>query len=59
MSIAAILNIAQSALSASQAAIQTVSHNVANVDTPGYSRQQVVLEEATPTPSPSGLWGTA
>jgi len=57
VSIASILNIAKSALSANQTAIQTTSHNIANVDTPGYSRQEAVLEEATPTPSSLGLMG--
>ena len=59
VSIASILNIAKNALSANQAAIQTVSHDVANVDTPGYSRQEAVLEEATTIPRRSASWGTA
>ena len=57
MAISSILNIAKSALSANQTAIQTISHNIANVDTPGYSRQEAVLEEAAPTPSSIGLMG--
>lgn len=57
MAISSILNIAKSALSANQTAIQTISHNIANVDTPGYSRQEAVLEEATPTTSSIGLMG--
>ncbi len=57
MAISSILNIAKSALSANQTAIQTISHNIANVDTPGYSRQEAVLEEAPPTPSSIGLMG--
>ena len=57
MSVSSILNIAKSALSANQTAIQTISHNIANVDTPGYSRQEAVLEEATPTLSSVGLMG--
>jgi len=57
VSVTTILNIAQSALDASQVAIQTTSHNIANVDTPGYSEQQAVLEEATPTPMSIGLMG--
>jgi len=44
----AILNIAQGALQADQTAMQVISHNIANVDTPGYSRQQAVLESQTP-----------
>ena len=57
MSIGTILNIAQSGLDASQVAIQTTSHNIANVDTPGYTEQQAVLEEAQPTPTSVGLMG--
>jgi flagellar hook-associated protein 1 FlgK len=57
VAISSILNIAKSALSANQTAIQTISHNIANVDTPGYSRQEAVLEEAPPTPSSIGLMG--
>ena len=57
MSISSILNIAGSALSGNQTAIQTISNNIANVNTPGYSRQEAVLEEATPTPSSIGLVG--
>ncbi len=57
MSVAAILNIAQSGIFASQTAIQVVSNNVANVNTPGYSEEEAVLAEAMPTPSPIGLLG--
>jgi flagellar hook-associated protein 1 FlgK len=38
-------------------AIQTTSHNISNVDTPGYSEQQAVLQEAMPTPTSIGLMG--
>jgi flagellar hook-associated protein 1 FlgK len=57
VSIGSVLNIARSGLDASQTAIQTVSHNVANVNTPGYSEQKAVLVEAEPTPSSVGLLG--
>ena len=39
-----ILNIGVQALQASQVALQTAGHNIANVNTPGYSRQRVLLE---------------
>ena len=45
MSIGTILNIARTGLEASQVAIQTTSLNISNVDTPGYSEQQAVLQE--------------
>ncbi len=40
------LNIASSALSAYQAAVNTTANNIANVRTEGYSRQQTTLESA-------------
>lgn len=52
-----IFDIAKGALTANQLALQTVSHNIANVDTPGYSRQQAVLQESMPLPSAVGLIG--
>lgn len=57
MSLLSVLNIANSALSAAQVSVQTTSHNIANVNTPGYSRQEAVLDEAPPTPSSLGLMG--
>ena len=38
-----LLNVGSRALLANQAAIQTAGHNIANVNTTGYSRQNVVL----------------
>ncbi|MGI5858059.1 MAG: flagellar hook-associated protein FlgK [Tepidanaerobacteraceae bacterium] len=38
------IEIAKKALFANQRAQQTVSHNVSNANTPGYSRQRVILE---------------
>ncbi len=39
-----ILNIGTQALQANLVALQTAGNNIANVNTPGYSRQKVVLE---------------
>ena len=39
-----LLNVGSRALLANQAALQTAGHNIANVSTPGYSRQSVVLQ---------------
>ncbi|ART49464.1 flagellar hook-associated protein FlgK [Acidovorax carolinensis] len=39
-----LLNVGARALLANQAALQTAGHNIANVSTPGYSRQTVVLQ---------------
>lgn len=39
-----LLNVGSRALLANQTALQTAGHNIANVSTPGYSRQSVVLQ---------------
>lgn len=39
-----LLNVGSRALLANQVALQTAGHNIANVSTPGYSRQTVVLQ---------------
>jgi flagellar hook-associated protein 1 FlgK len=41
VSINSILSSAMSGLAASQAGMQTVSTNIANVNTPGYARQKL------------------
>jgi flagellar hook-associated protein 1 FlgK len=46
--LSAILNIARGAMNANQLAMQVISHNMANVGTPGYTRQKVVLQTQTP-----------
>ncbi|MEI8325306.1 MAG: flagellar hook-associated protein FlgK [Betaproteobacteria bacterium] len=40
-----LLNVGASALLANQAALQTAGNNIANVNTPGYSRQSVLLAQ--------------
>jgi flagellar hook-associated protein 1 FlgK len=52
-----LLNLATTALRANQAALQTVGHNIANVNTPGYSRQSVVLQDAGGVFSGGGFIG--
>lgn len=39
-----LLNIGITAISANKTALNTISHNIANVNTPGYSRQSVAFE---------------
>lgn len=39
-----LLNVGARALQANQVALQTAGHNIANVNTPGYSRQMVALQ---------------
>lgn len=52
------LEIARKSLFANQLAIQVTSHNISNVNTPGYSRQRVSLEEAIPMSFSPGQIGT-
>jgi len=50
------LNTAMRALLAQQQAMDAVSHNVSNVNTPGYSRQRVMLSPVAP-PAGNGVGG--
>jgi flagellar hook-associated protein 1 FlgK len=43
-----IFNIARTGIQANQQGLATTSHNIANISTTGYSRQEVVLETARP-----------
>ena len=52
-----IFEIGKSALLANELTLQTVSHNTANVNTPGYSREESILQTATPDASSAGLIG--
>src|SRR5690625_3167035 len=47
------LELARKALFAQQGALYTTGHNIANVNTEGYSRQRVNFETSTPFPVPS------
>ncbi len=46
--ISAIFNIGRGALQANQIAMEVVSHNIANVNTEGYTRQQAILQCEAP-----------
>ncbi|MGD8525670.1 MAG: flagellar hook-associated protein FlgK [Thioalkalispiraceae bacterium] len=52
-----LLGIGTSGLLATQRALNTASHNIANVNTEGYSRQRVLFDTRTPTPYGSGFLG--
>jgi flagellar hook-associated protein 1 FlgK len=52
-----ILNIGTRALLSNQLALQTTGNNVANVNTPGYSRQSVVLQSVDGAFSGAGYYG--
>ncbi len=58
MGITSILNIARNALFAQQSALQVLSNNIANVNTPGYARQDAVLNEADSVMTDGGLLGS-
>ncbi len=51
------LEVAKSALFSQQTAIYVTSHNIANVNTPDYSRQQVILSTLGPVNLPVGYLG--
>ena len=53
-----MLNVAVSGLRAFQRALETTSHNIANVSTPGYSRQRVDLATSQPELFGSSALGT-
>ena len=46
------LETARRALASQQSALMTTGHNIANANTPGYTRQRVNLETTTPFPGP-------
>lgn len=52
-----ILSIAGQALITQQQAIAVTSHNIANVNTPGYSRQKLIMSTNTSLDSVVGLMG--
>jgi flagellar hook-associated protein 1 FlgK len=53
-----VLGVSVSGLLASQRALSTTSHNIANASTPGYSRQRVVMEPRQPQIYGNGAVGT-
>ena len=52
-----LLSIGMRAVEANSAALQTIGHNIANVNTPGYSRQTVRLESAAGSLGVGGFIG--
>ena len=47
-----------SGLNAARTALQTIGHNIANVNTPGYSKQETILATRRPQVTPIGAMGT-
>ena len=58
MSISGIFEIGKSALSTAQKALTVTGNNIANVQTPGYTRQEVVQTELRPLDGRPGQIGT-
>lgn len=52
------LEIGRRALLTSQASLQTIGHNIANVNTPGYTRQRVNISTTLPENNTIGTFGT-
>jgi flagellar hook-associated protein 1 FlgK len=52
-----LLNIGSRALAAAQGSLATISHNISNANTAGYSRQEAVLATAGGTFTGSGFFG--
>ena len=58
MGISGLLDIAKTALFTAQQALTVTGHNIGNVNTPGFSRQQVILTENRPADGSPGQVGT-
>jgi flagellar hook-associated protein 1 len=58
MDLLGLFNIGRTALFTSQTALGVTGNNIANVNTPGYSRQEVILEVSTPNAVKGGFLGT-
>ena len=52
-----LMDIAKRALAAEQLGVEVTSHNISNVNTPGFSRQIVYFETSMALPSPYGSLG--
>jgi len=52
------MSIAMGALEAQQAGLQTTTNNIANLNTPGYTRERPVLQEANPILQSGIAYGT-
>ena len=53
-----VLHVGKQALLTHQEALNVTAHNIANVNTPGYSRQRVVMETTTPITTGAGQVGS-
>ncbi len=58
MGLNGLLDVAKSALFTAQQALTVTGHNISNVNTPGFSRQEVILTEERPVDGSPGQVGT-
>ena len=58
MGLSGLFNVAKTALFTAQQALTVTGHNIGNVNTPGFSRQQVILTEERPADGVPGQVGT-
>lgn len=58
MGLSALMDIAKTALFTAQQGLTVTGHNIGNVNTPGFSRQQVILTEERPADGSPGQVGT-
>jgi flagellar hook-associated protein 1 FlgK len=58
MGLNSLLDVAKSALFTAQQALTVTGHNISNVNTPGFSRQEVILTEERPVDGSPGQVGT-
>ena len=56
--VSGLFNIAKLSLQAQRVAMEVVAHNLANINTPGYSRQEPVFQETPPRNGNPGQVGT-
>ena len=57
MGLTGLLNVAKNGLVTHQTSLQTIGHNISNVNTRGYSRQDTITRAMTPTPMYAGFIG--
>ncbi len=57
MAIFGLFDIGKSAIFASRAALDVTANNIANVNTPGFSRKEAILDIPTPERTPAGFIG--
>lgn len=58
MSLFGLFNISRSAMFVNQAALNITNHNIANANTPGFTRREAVLETANPAAIYGGFLGS-